>query len=152
MRYILSTTINKGILCLMMLITTLTLSTGCTHNNGYIGDWFGTWRLEEITVDGRPDPDYPRPAMIWKFQNSVMQMLMPNDYTHQDNTSTGTWHTADGYLYIDYSWQQGPDFTPLIHLTTQCRLKILHLSGSSIHLEYTSPDNKTYFYRFKKWD
>ena len=33
-------------------------STGCTRNNGDIGDWFGQWQQTEMLVDGAPDAEY----------------------------------------------------------------------------------------------
>ena len=142
----------RGLLLLTLLMVMVALTPGCTRNNGDIGDWFGTWRLEEITVDGEDDPDYPRPAMIWKFQGPIIQLLLPDDATHQCQAGTGSWHTDDGYLYVDFSWKIDGGWYDVIHLAEQSRLKVLHLSGSSMRLEYTSPESKVYTYRLRKWD
>lgn len=125
--------------------------TSCTHNNGDIGDWFGTWRLESITIDGEADQAYAPPYMIWKFQNSIIQFILPDDKAHDYPTTTGSWHEEANCLYLDFSWNLGGPLTDTSHLPETCTLKILHLSGRSIELQYDSPDGQVYIYRLKKW-
>ncbi len=139
-----------GFMMSVIAVVMLASTAGCTRNNGDIGDWFGTWRVETITIDGEPDVDYAPPYMIWKFQSSIMQILVPDDYYHSATTATGSWHEEDGRLYIDFTWDLG---TPgaISHLPPKCELTILKLSGSRIELQYDSTDGKTYIYYLKKW-
>ncbi len=138
---------------LMLAIVTALASPSCTRNNGDIGDWFGSWRLESIDIDGTSDPEYTGPCVIWKFQNAAIEILIPDfdNHTTVGPTATGTWHEEDGYLYTDFTYGLG---TPpvITRLPERARLKIIKLSRSNIELEYTSADdNKTYFYKLKKW-
>ena len=49
--------------------------TGCTHNDGDIGEWFGEWHLQSIEIDGAADADYDG-DVLWKFQNNIVDMVM----------------------------------------------------------------------------
>lgn len=139
----------------LLLLATITslVSTSCTHNNGDIGDWFGSWRIESISIDGDPDPEYTRPCVIWKFQNAATEILMPDfdNHTTIGPTATGTWHEEDGYLTVDFTYDLG---TPpaITHLPARARLKIIRLSGRIIELEYSSADDgRNYIYKLNKW-
>ena len=44
--------INVAIALLLVIV-----ATACTHNDGDIGPWFGLWRVERLTVDGKNDRD-----------------------------------------------------------------------------------------------
>lgn len=137
---------------LLLTVTTL-MSLACTRNNGDIGDWFGSWRIESIDIDGEPDPGYPSPCVIWKFQSAATEMLVPDfdNHTTIGYTASGTWHEKDGYLYIDFTYglNTPPEIT---HLQPQATLKIIKLSRHTIELEYNpADDNKTYFYKLRKW-
>jgi len=122
----------------------------CTRNNGDIGDWFGLWRVDNITIDGEPDPDYTSPAMIWKFHGSVIQILIPDFDNHDTTTSSGSWHQEGDRLFIDFEWDLG---TPpeISHLPDKAMLDIIRLSGNTIELRYVADDNTVYFYKLKKW-
>lgn len=139
-----------GFMMSVVAIAMLAATAGCTRNNGDIGDWFGTWRVESITVDGEPDGAYAPPYMIWKFQSSIIQIMVPDDAEHSAPSATGSWHEESGKLYLDFTWDLG---TPgdISHLPQKCELTILKLSGSKIELQYNSPDGKTYIYYLKKW-
>ena len=45
----------KTISRIILLIVIALSFNACTHNNGDIGDLFGTWKLETITIDGEKD-------------------------------------------------------------------------------------------------
>lgn len=47
--------IYSKIICTLALLFVLT---GCIQNNGNIGPWFGQWKVERLTIDGKDDPDY----------------------------------------------------------------------------------------------
>ncbi len=57
---------------------------GSTQNDGYIGDYFGCWVFDSITIDGEPEPGYDGNLMI-AFQSSIFQMdLVLNDLVIDD--------------------------------------------------------------------
>ncbi len=49
----------------------LSLLSSCRMNNGDIGDFFGTWYMESMTVDGEPNPELPHERLFWSFQLTI---------------------------------------------------------------------------------
>ena len=137
---------------LISLLATIavTLFFSCTRNNGDIGDWFGTWRVDELNIDGEPDPDYAPPYMIFKFQSSVVSIVWPDDANHSVPGCTGTWKQEGDKLLLRFDYGL---ITPTAasHLPETGTLDILKLSRSTIELEYHSPEGITYYYKLKKW-
>lgn len=133
------------VLALLMLA-----NNSCTRNNGDIGPWFGTWRVDYILIDDDPDPDYGPPYMIWKFQSSVIQIQVPDFDSHTETTVTGIWHQDDDLLTINFDWGHG---TPpaMSHLPVETKLNIIKLSHSTIELQFVDDNNITYFYKLQKW-
>lgn len=138
----------------------------CTHNNGDIGDFFGTWKLSEITIDGTNDSDY-QGDVFWKFQASLIQMLTVDDSTHDYSVSMGSWsQPLDNILRLDFthtdtdhpepgSSAYSPQ--PGLHLPSACvfDMDIISLSSGKMVLRYTDTAGAqpvVYQYTFKKWN
>ena len=126
------------------------LACSCTRNNGDIGDWFGTWRVDELNIDGEPDPNYGPPYMIFKFQSSIVIIMWPEEANHGAPACTGTWKQEGDKLLLRFDYDQ---FAPTVatHLPEVGTLDILKLSRSTIELEYHNPEGITYYYKLKKW-
>lgn len=137
------------------------MCTGCTHNNGDIGPWFGTWKLNAITIDGDLDQAYAANSnMVWKFQSSVIEMqeIMP---MHTTSDHFGTWRqTSDktvemSFIYHDSNNPDGGEYyTPpaASHLPRGTFvMDILQLSSGGMRLRYTSDNGTVYTYSLKKW-
>lgn len=130
---------------------------GCTHNDGDIGDYFGTWKLEEISVDGIEDAGYGK-DIFWQFQSTVFCMRKVYENHGQENR-WGTWYQDSGSLYVDFSHREdGEDETgkyspfPVTRLAAGLnRLEIMHLSKRSMRLEFVDADGTVYRYELKKW-
>lgn len=122
----------------------------CTSNNGDIGQWFGTWRVTEITTDGVPDEDYEG-NMFFKFQSSVFEMLMVCDY-HSTVNRFGVWEEkGKGTLTVSF-----PDakYEPLPQSHMRAEQNVLTFNGvqsSGFVLRLDSPDGHVYTYRLVKW-
>lgn len=141
-------------------IVVAVLAAGCTHNNGDIGPFFGTWKLSSITVNGIPDQEYDE-NIVWKFQSNVVAMVRIND-RHETNESIGTWvdlgqqEIQMDFIYSDDDNPVGSDrYSPLVetHLPRgSFRMSVLALSSGDMTLRYSDPDNGTiYEYILKKW-
>lgn len=150
---------------IIILTAVINLLTGCTRNNGDIGPWFGTWKLDEITIDGNVSEEYDG-NVFWKFHNNVFEMvkMMTDDKGHGYGTCFATWSEADGYLIIDFRQhddQYNPEdwnglYRPFLetHLPVNgvADIKIVKLSGSKAQLTYySSEDGKTYGYTLSKY-
>lgn len=149
--------LNRYTLSLAMLMTLLL--SACTHHNGDIGPYFGTWKVDAITIDGNDDKEYAD-NMFWKFQSDVICMIVVDDTTHSRNEYWGTW-SEDGptltlnYTYSDDRYQQGTSrYAPpaASHLPAGIlNLRIVSQSGSEMQLEYTAGDGTSYSYNLTKW-
>lgn len=136
---------------------------GCTHNNGDIGDLFGTWKLEKMMVDGEIDTDYAD-NIVWKFQSSIIEMQQVDDVHHEAFNAFGTWsRPADGVLKLDFTHtdtanpEPGADkYSPLgptrLPRAQVIDLDVLELNGSKMRLRYIdAAASTTIEYYFKKW-
>ena len=75
---------------------------GCTCNDGDIGNWFGTWHLDEMTIGGETDTSYGG-DLFWQFQNNVFCMRKVTEY-HEYYPRWGTWAEIDGKtLRLDFT-------------------------------------------------
>lgn len=122
----------------------------CTRNDGNIGDWFGTWRVDSITIDGAVDTDYAPPYMFWKFQNSIVQVITPDDFEHTSTSCYGMWKHVGNQLVLDFDYKTGglPSFS---RLDIKSELNIIKLSRSAIELKYIDSMGRTIGYSLKKW-
>lgn len=134
-------------LCIIALVFGLL---SCTRNDGDIGDWFGTWRVEKITIDGETDDQYPPHYIFWKFQSSVIQIMEPNDFDHTSVSCFGTWEQIDNKLLINLDYETGTlPAGSLLELKSE--LEILKLSRKEITLKYIDHKGRNIVYSLKKW-
>ena len=87
---------------LLSLVALLGL-TACTHNEGDIGIWFGTWQIEEFSCAEMQlsDTYYNSPYVYLQFQGDMVTALYVSDL-HDEKVDYGTWHEGDGTLDIDF--------------------------------------------------
>ena len=114
--------------------------TACTQNDGDIGVWFGTWRLEKITIDGTTDSDYDENVVL-KFQNNVMESVAQYEH-HVTNNCYAKWTREGDLLILELPENQDPDtqygYVGELHLPwlPLIEMKVLNLSGKKAELEY----------------
>ncbi len=89
---------------LIALLALMGLS-ACTHNDGDIGPWFGTWQVEQITCDGENLPDtYYNPSTVplyLQFQGDMVTVRLTSTL-HDERVDYGTWVEGDGSLDISF--------------------------------------------------
>jgi len=71
----------------------------CTRNHGDIGPWFGTWHVEQITVDG--EPLEVKGDFFFQFQSKVFRFSQVGGH-EQTVESYGTWEEGDGTLTVTF--------------------------------------------------
>ncbi len=145
---------------LLLLIAIAFAPLSCTRNCGNIGDWFGIWKLESITVNGESDPYY-HGNVFWRFQTNMILMTYTYETNYDASGSYGTWTENNNILELNFSYytegesEQGAWYIPpaVTHIPAGIsRLSVLHLSRKEIKLSYLSQsDGKEYFYLLKKW-
>lgn len=131
---------------------------GCTRNDGDIGDLFGEWRLESITADGEPlqlydnDPDAPQ-LYTWAFQSNVIRINTL--YVHSlVYDCYGTWARTDNSLILTFTYTDDDNtayrYTPpeIFHFSSDgvTDLAIDRLSGKKMELSRVDSDGTLYRY------
>ena len=93
--------IHRYLVCLVIMLPFI--FGACTHNNGDIGIWFGTWHVEKITyvASGEPVASY-HGTHFMQFQSSVIR-IVATDSLHNFEQSFGVWDDAtEGLLNITF--------------------------------------------------
>ena len=143
--------LGKAYWAIAVLIMVL-FSVACTHNNGDIGPWFGTWRVESITINGEPAPGYDTPSVIWKFQSNITLLQFPDLETHKSMDLYGSWQQDGDKLKVDFDHENiyfDPDIAIFPQVTT---FDIITLSSKKIVIEYIDAGSgNTYVYTLKKF-
>ncbi len=120
---------KRNIIFAATLIILSTLAS-CTQNEGYIGDLFGIWRLEEIT-DGTTVEECD--TIFMAFQADVFQVRRV-DYTSYDYTLfTGLYTRTDQLMQCNFLNHNGTDA-----VTEEQQQQMLH-DLASLHIGEISP-------------
>lgn len=83
------------------------LLSGCMHNNGDIGDYFGTWKVTLISVDGDVDGDYSA-NIFFQFQSDVVR-IVENRSNYEITEYFGTWVDNGNNIIIDLNHKVNPE-------------------------------------------
>lgn len=75
---------------------------GCRVNNGDIGDFFGSWLLESMTVDGVEAEDFDSESTFWEFQNNIIKITRVTPQLNSDGR-WGTWVDNGSQLFLDFT-------------------------------------------------
>lgn len=73
----------------------------CTHNNGDIGPWFGTWHVETIETDGMVRSDYSG-GYFFQFQSTVFCVRYSDEVRNEYQESFGRWSEDANTLTITF--------------------------------------------------
>lgn len=118
----------------------------CTHNNGDIGPWFGTWHVEDISSNAGGIivfADY-----FFQFQNTTFRVSLVNKENFLVE-SYGTWQEQDGRLIIDF-----PDTTAFYismpGLEEHNVFTVTKTSSREVSLSKTAAAGDNYTYRIRK--
>lgn len=142
------------------IITLMTLvCTSCTQNNGNIGDLFGSWVLEEVTIGGATTNMAQQEPTVFSFQADVVRVTYYADEFYHFNY-LGTWTRSDNILDFDFTHHnnetapgEDPYSAPIwldFETGVVTRTTITRLDGG--HLDFTriASDGKTYLYKLVK--
>lgn len=86
------------------------LAAGCTQNNGHIGRIFGSWYLEEATIDGVPMELPVDTETFFSFQSDIVLVTLKGTYGYKENYF-GTFEQLSGgllRLHFTYSDNDNP--------------------------------------------
>lgn len=152
------TTIKLLILCL-----TLGFFSGCTQPDGKIGDWFGSWYLEEMMIDGETDEDYAsnkqedRLQVMISFQSNVFNIGYLNG-----SAIYGTWSYAGEILTLIAGYNSGSGYNSLyfnpypivMHFPAEIEeleITVTKLTGRIMQWQHTDTQGRLITYNFRKY-
>lgn len=137
------------IICAMVAVVLLS---GCVHNNGDIGDWFGMWKIERITIDGEDDPEYKSDAFI-AFQSTVFMVRVSYPEISSGYQYMGRWSEGEGKLTLEFNTKESavPSEHLHLHFKKDNILQVLQRGGGRKTLQLVAEDGKTYTYYLKSW-
>ncbi|MDE6453951.1 MAG: lipocalin-like domain-containing protein [Muribaculaceae bacterium] len=143
-----------------LVIMCLAIACGsCTHNDGDIGPLFGTWVLDEMSVDGTVQELGPDHTFM-QFQGAIALTKLIDDRHSLLAYCIGSWERDNNAIFIDYTHRddntaagEGQYSAPWWLLLTSNainRLDIISLDSKHMHLQHISTDGATVDYKFRK--
>lgn len=143
---------------IILTVAALLALSGCSHNNGDIGPWFGLWHLDAIEIDGEPDTDYDG-NYYFLFQGKVFCIRWVNDQQHELIESYAQWQESDdGTImtvnFVDNRFSPRVDYTlPDPHLSIVTIFNVRTINSHEMLLDHTDPNTGiTYTYYLTHWD
>lgn len=147
-----------------LILCTIFLSTSCTRPEGDIGDWFGSWYLEEMLINGEPDEEYmddkaseEKMQVMVSFQGNIFNMGYLNG-----NHIYGVWSYAGEILTLNASYHAGggyqderfDPFPKVLHLpggVEQVEITVTTISNRTMQWQYIDQNGDLITYNFKKY-
>ncbi len=131
----------------------------CTQNNGNIGDLFGSWVLDSMTVDGQVSELPEEYYTTWSFQGEILMVTKVDQY-HATDKHYGTFTHSSSVLTLDFIHHSDaiPEGTGMYSAPTWLgfpaagvfNLSVEELSGKNMVLSWTSQSGQNYTYKFSK--
>lgn len=142
----------------MSFLSIISLSS-CRMNNGDIGEYFGSWLVCSMTVDGTEAEDFDPETTFWEFQNNIIRISLTD--SHYDIISRwGTWHEEDNRLILDFthhddanpegtSGYKGPEWL-LFPSSGIIDLTFVERGHDRMKLSWQDPEGHTIVYSLRK--
>lgn len=137
---------------IISLLSVIMLS-GCMHNNGDIGNYFGTWKVSTINVDGVDDPEY-KENIFFQFQSDVFRLVQ--NRTQNDITEYfGTWSETDNIILLKLNYKVNPEsevyqIPPITRLIKGDNIIAVKHERNNRMIWTFSSDGQTIIYTLKK--
>lgn len=144
---------------IILALAAIISATGCTHNNGDIGPLFGSWVLDEMTVDSEV-ADLGEDHTFFQFQGGVIMVKRIDDRHSLLFYGVGSWERDGDVLALNFTHsddktepgegQYSAPYWLLMTTNSVNRVEILSLDSKRMQLRYDTPDGKTVLYQFRK--
>lgn len=153
---------NKYIVSLAVAVFSL-LFPSCTQPDGNIGDWFGSWHLEEMLIDGELDQEYAdygennRMQVMVSFQGNIFNMAILNG-----DEIYGTWSYAGEILTLIANYNSGsghnsPYFDPFPKVlrfpadVEQVEITVTSITSRKMQWQLINQNGNLITYNFRKY-
>lgn len=144
----------------MIIAAAAALAAGCTHNDGDIGPLFGSWYLEEMTLDGRPVEQQSGVYSFMQFQGAVVMCKLIDDRHSLLSYNVGSYVREGDALLLDFTHSdnntapgEGQYSAPewlLLTPNSENRMDITSINNKKMKLKHITPDGYLVEYSFKK--
>ena len=130
---------------------------GCTKNNGDIGNWFGLWHVDNIEIDGIDDSGYDG-NFYFLFQGKVFCIRWVDEVNHESIEGYAQWQESDDgktmtVNFVDSNYS--PTLygaVPQTHLSTVNTFDVVTLNNEKMVLQLTDPETGiSYTYYLTCW-
>ena len=139
-----------------LILTVSVFLSQCTQPDGYIGDWFGSWHLESIDINGTPDTDY-RQNIMFSFQGKVFNVA----YLDGDEIY-GSWSYAGEILTLVGGYDAGSGsnshlFNPFpvaLHFpadVSQIEITVNSINSRKMQWQYIDQNGQLITYNLRKY-
>lgn len=132
----------------------------CTNNDDTPPQWFGTWTLSYMTVDGKVPENFKPNTTVWEFQSNVIRIALLSEHNIIDLYSFGTWNETDDHLTLDFTHGDdqvapgtGEYFAPTWLLMPRGQtidLEIIKYDKRLRQFRYTNPEGSVIEYTINK--
>lgn len=131
----------------------------CRVNNGDIGDYFGSWSLYDMKIDGETPDDFDPELTFWQFQNNIIDICRVG-FMYDRDGHWGTWSEENDRLLLNFMHHDvdeapgtgGYSAPSWIGFTSDeiISLKFVSRDSKSMTLSWNSPDGRQYTYSLRK--
>ena len=135
------------------------MSTGCTKTDGDIGDWFGSWHLETILINGEEEASYSEnPEIMFSFQGNIF-----NAAYMERSEIYGSWSYAGEVLTLiaDYNAGGGANLTHLfnpfpvvMHFPAdvdKIEITVTEINSKTMQWQFINQNGNLLTYNFRKY-
>lgn len=139
---------------IILAVAVLITLSGCTHNDGDIGHWFGLWHLDSIEINGTPDANYDGNT-YFMFQGKVFCIRTVDDANHGYIESFALWQESEDHQSMTLSFvddQFPPHITPFVPLETVTTFTVITLNHKIMILKHTNSEGITRTYHLTCWE
>lgn len=143
----------------MLMLLTAILASGCTKHDGDIGEWFGSWHLEGMLINGEPDQEYAdnrendKNQVMISFQGTIFQMAYL-----ESSEMYGSWSYAGEVLtLIAGKGYESPYFNPyptVLHFPAdveQVEITVTYITGKTMQWQLIDQNGDLITYNWRKY-
>lgn len=143
----------------LIVVAALFILSGC-QNDGYLGNIFGTWRVDSFTKNGELVENENVQLTTFSFQNSVVNAVMLTDEYHDAYIRFGSWERSDGQITLDFTHHddnqpqgtgtyQAPEW---LDMTSEAPMEMTCSSEDDRQMTWiwASEEGNTYVYKLSK--
>lgn len=78
-------------------------ASSCRQDNGYIGEYYGTWKIEYYSIDGVKQENEMISHTTISFQNATVVIQCVEDKYMSEDTRYGTWEELGNDFILNYT-------------------------------------------------